>query len=81
MTVRHVAHHTSALGEESSPRDRRVQREARNPVPSSGRPDNSSNDPGARESTRKETWTDGFLTSNGAQMPLFVRPANRFKHP
>ena len=40
----------------------------------------SNNDPGERDSLRKQSWADGFLTSNGMQMPLFVRPATRFKH-
>ncbi|MEK6303807.1 MAG: hypothetical protein AABO41_24135 [Acidobacteriota bacterium] len=42
---------------------------------------NSNNDAGADQRARKDAWTDGFLTSTGAQMPLFVRPATRFKLP
>jgi hypothetical protein len=40
----------------------------------------SNNDPGEGDKVRKQSWADGFLTSNGMQMPLFVRPAIRFKH-
>lgn len=40
---------------------------------------NSNNDRSARRSARKEAWADGFLTSSGTQMPLFVRPAPGFK--
>lgn len=36
-------------------------------------------DRGARRRLRKEAWADGFLASNGTQIPLFVRPAQQLK--
>lgn len=36
-------------------------------------------DRGVRRRLRKETWADGFLTSNGTQIPLFVRGAQELK--
>ena len=33
----------------------------------------------ARGSLRNKAWADGFLASNGAQIPLFVRPAQQLK--
>lgn len=33
----------------------------------------------ARRGSNKEPWADGFLASNGAQIPLFVRQAQRLK--
>ncbi|MFY9611375.1 MAG: hypothetical protein WAU45_22535 [Blastocatellia bacterium] len=32
-----------------------------------------------RSSLRKEAWADGFLTSNGTQIPLFIPPAQQLK--
>lgn len=32
-----------------------------------------------RRTLRKQAWADGFLTSNGVQIPLFVRPVHQLK--
>lgn len=34
---------------------------------------------GVRRSLRREVWADGFITSNGTQIPLFVRRAQHLK--
>jgi hypothetical protein len=33
----------------------------------------------ARRRWRRKSWADGFLTSHGTQMPLFVRSTRLFK--
>jgi hypothetical protein len=32
-----------------------------------------------RRSLPRKAWTEGFLTSNGIQIPLFIRPAQQLK--
>ena len=32
-----------------------------------------------RRSFPRKAWTEGFLTSNGIQIPLFIRPTQQLK--